>query len=108
MKKNIYLARQDGTNLYKIGITKKNPEERISELQVGNANHITLVESFCTKHDFKMETALHAEFQSNKVKEGGDEWFELEQHHVDSFGDICISKESIMDFLKKNNHYWAD
>lgn len=105
---NIYLIRQDNTNFYKIGITKKNPKERISELQVGNANHITLIETFATKHGFKFEAVIHAEFKLNKVKDGGSEWFELSNEHIDSFNDICIAKESLLDFMKNNNHFWAD
>lgn len=103
MKKNIYLARQEGTNLYKIGITKNDAKKRLKQLQTGNAAILELVETFQTKHDFTMETALHAEFQSKK-REG--EWFELEQADVDSFWDICTNKEATMDFLKANNHFW--
>lgn len=104
-KKNIYLARQEGTSLYKIGITKNNPKDRILQLQTGNAIPLLLVETFETAHDFKMETALHAEF-STKRMEG--EWFELSQAEVDSFFDICSRKEETMNFLKKNNHFWSD
>ena len=103
-KKNIYLARQEGTSLYKIGITKNDPKLRILQLQTGNAAPVELVESFQTSHNFKMETALHAQF-SLKRREG--EWFELSQEEVDTFFDICSRKEEMMDFLKNNNHFWT-
>lgn len=104
MKKNIYLARQKETSLYKIGITKNDPKLRILQLQTGNAIPLELVETFQTSHDYKMETALHAQF-SLKRMEG--EWFELSQEEVDSFFDICSRKEETMNFLKKNNHFWS-
>lgn len=99
----IYLLKQENTNLYKIGITKKNPKLRILQLQTGNAIPLILVETFETKHDFKMEKCLHAEF-SLKQKIG--EWFELDDYEVDSFFDICSRKEETLNFLKKNNHFW--
>ena len=100
----IYLLKQENSNLYKIGVTK-NTSKRIKQLQTGNAIPLELVETFQTSHDYKMETALHAQF-SLKRMEG--EWFKLSQEEVDSFFDICSRKEETMDFLKKNNHFWVD
>lgn len=101
--KSIYLAQQQDSNLYKIGITKKEPKKRIKELQTGNGNPLVLIESFKTKHDFKMETALHAHFNTKK-REG--EWFELSEEDVKNFASLCNDKEATMDFLKKNNFFW--
>lgn len=63
---NIYLVNQVDTQLYKIGVTKKDVEVRIKELQIGNPNKITLVESYKTKWDFKLENALTTIFK-NKI-----------------------------------------
>ena len=104
MKKNIYLARQSETFLYKIGITKNKPKERLKQLQTGNAAPLILIEVFQTVHSFTMETALHAHFISKK-KEG--EWFELTDDEVKGFISICKEKEATMDFLKQNNHFWS-
>lgn len=103
MTKNIYLARQQETSLYKIGITKNKPSKRIKQLQTGNAAPLELVASFPTVHDFKMETALHAHFQLKK-REG--EWFELTDEEVKTFTILCEEKEATMSFLKQNNHFW--
>jgi hypothetical protein len=104
MQKNIYLARQEETSLYKIGITKNKPLLRVKQLQTGNANPIILVETFVTNHNFIMETALHAHF-SLKKREG--EWFELSDDDVKNFKSLCMEKEATMDFLKKNNYFWS-
>lgn len=101
--KKIYLARQSNTDLYKIGITKKNPIERLKELQTGNAAEFELVHQFETKHGYKMETALHAHYASKKIK---GEWFLLENKEIDSFIQECQNKEDIMSILRNSNPYW--
>lgn len=105
MKKNIYLARQSNSDMYKIGISKKDPLLRLKELQTGNAIPLELVQQFETKHSFKMETALHSEFQSKRLE---GEWFILSESDIKNFLLLCEEKEVTMDFLKKNNHFWND
>lgn len=105
MLKIIYLARQEDSDLYKIGITKKTPEKRLKELQTGNAAPLLLIEQFQTKHNFKMETALHAEFASKRME---GEWFVLSEDDVKKFISLCEEKEAAMDFLKKNNFFWNE
>lgn len=102
-QKTIYLAKQSDSHLYKIGITKNKPKDRIKQLQTGNANPLILIETFVTSHDFKMETALHAHYMLKK-KEG--EWFDLTDEDVKNFRSLCTDKEATMDFLKLNNHFW--
>ncbi len=104
MIKKIYLARQEGTDLYKIGITKNDPKKRLKQLQTGNAGKFELVESFETKHDYKMETALHAHYQMRLVS---GEWYVLSNEEVAKFISVCEDKEATMDFLKKNNNFWG-
>lgn len=110
MRKNIYLAMQEnvfseheGTILYKIGITKNKIEERLSQLQTGNAGRLSLVCSFETKHGHKMERCLHLHYQQRKVS---GEWFCLSEEETDGFLTVCKEKEAMMDFLKSNNHFW--
>lgn len=97
----VYLANQTGTNLYKIGITKKNPETRVKELQVGNAGTLKLIESFATKYGYKMEAAMHAHFRLKNVR---DEWFELEEDDVEQFKAACEKMEKSFDVLKEANN----
>lgn len=102
--KNIYLAKQNNSDLYKIGITGKSPEKRLKELQTGNAVKLILVDKFQTKHGFLMETAMHAIFKL-KRKEG--EWFELSEEDVLNFQEYCKEKEATMDLLKSSNYFWG-
>jgi hypothetical protein len=99
--KNIYLVQQEGTQLYKIGITKKDPKVRIKELQTGNANPIILVESFQTKFDFQAEAGVQAHYKSKKVS---GEWFELTEDDVKIFYSVCERMEHSFEILKTNSY----
>jgi len=98
---NIYLINQENTNLYKIGITKKDPLKRLKELQTGNGNNLLLIKTFKTKNDFKLESALHAFYKMNKIN---SEWFELTQEQVDKFDSTCLLYESNITYLKEANN----
>lgn len=98
---NIYLATQPGTQFYKIGISKKDPILRIKEIQIGNAIELTLIASFVTKWDYKLEAALHARYKLNQVN---SEWFELTDEEVSLFIDVCTKLEETFDVLKKYNN----
>lgn len=96
--KKIYLIQQENTNLYKIGITKKNIEERIKELQTGNANKLLVVTEFQTKFNYKLETALHGYFDRKRIN---SEWFELLNEDVTNFHTICNTFENNFKLLKE-------
>ena len=96
----VYLINQSFTNLYKIGITKKNPLERLKELKIGNANDLVLIVDFVTKHSFKLERALHAYYSQYRIS---SEWFELNE--IDDFIDVCERLERNLDILKSNPFY---
>lgn len=98
---NVYLANQTGSSLYKIGITKKAPKERLRELQVGNAAQLALVEAFTTKHSYKLESALHNHYKTKKVN---SEWFELTDDQVQSFLSVCQTIEASIAFLKQSGN----
>ena len=97
--KIIYLIQQDGTNNYKIGITKKEPNKRLEELQIGSGNVLVLIHSFKTKFGFKLETILHKHFESKKIN---SEWFLLEKDEIEEFKKICILQENNLEALKEN------
>lgn len=92
----IYLAKQQGTELYKIGVTKKDPLLRLKQLQTGNPTPLQLVESFETKFDYKLEAALHKYFMTENVQ---DEWFELSEEMVADFLNQCNKFEKIFKTL---------
>lgn len=95
----IYLIQQEGTDFYKIGITRKEVKDRLKELQIGNGSTLQLLYEFQTKYNFKLETALHAHY---RLKRMTPEWFELTVEEVKEFLNICKKYEEIYDVLKDN------
>ena len=48
----VYLLCDASSNLYKIGVSRKDPHKRIAQLQTGNGNDIHLVSFHNTKYPF--------------------------------------------------------
>jgi hypothetical protein len=97
----VYLIKQEDSNLYKIGITRKSGKERLKELQIGNGNTLQLLYEFNTHHNFQLETALHAHFRIKKVN---SEWFELTEDDEKEFLITCKKYEDIYTMLKKSGN----
>lgn len=91
--KNVYLLQLEGTNVYKIGYTKSNPQKRIDNLQTGNPYKLILIEFYATKRASKLEAALHNRYNSHKVNEDEykllGEWFQFDNDIVKNFKAIC-------------------
>ena len=85
-KGNIYLVNMEGTDLYKIGYTKRDITKRLDELKTGNPNVITCVHLFETEHHVKIESWLHNIHSTNRME---GEWFELTNEDVRNFKQIC-------------------
>lgn len=95
----IYLLKSDNGDepLYKIGITNKNINERISQLQTGNGNPIHLVKFFESEFNRKIETALHYRYGH---KRKSSEWFNLTSEEVDNFLTDCQVLHDNFEYLK--------
>lgn len=98
-KKKIYLIQESQTQLFKIGITKKDVKERVKELQIGNASTLSVIHEFPTNYNFKLEKAMHAHFKPKKVN---SEWFELTFDDVKEFLNTCKKYENMYDILRNN------
>jgi hypothetical protein len=68
----IYVLNQSGSNLYKIGMTKKDGESRIKSLQTGNPQNIVVAQEY--KAPLEYEKKLHKLFSHKNVR---GEWFEF-------------------------------
>ena len=70
--RSVYLIRgNDGQ--YKIGIAK-NPKQRIKQLQTGNSDKLTIIETYESENASKIESTLHNQY-AHLRNEG--EWFDL-------------------------------
>lgn len=100
----VYLIKQQNTNLYKIGISK-DPKTRLNQLQTANADTLQLISTFKTKHGFQLETFVQRKYSDANVQL---EWFELTEAEVKQFIPVCKQGESNFDLLLENNTYLQD
>lgn len=103
----IYLIIQTdnkGNELYKIGLTKKDPILRTKELQTGNPNNISLLKYYETSNYIKLEKLLHKKHSSKKTL-ANNEWFALSNEDVMDFLKECKKLDTIIDSMKDNYFY---
>jgi Tfp pilus assembly protein FimT len=103
----VYLLLQidnDGNEHYKIGVTKRSIDDRISELQTGNPNKITLHRKYETPNYLKVENWLHRKYQTKT--EAKNEWRALTNEQVLYFLDDCKAADDNIKFLLENNHFY--
>ena len=101
----IYLLKcvSDYETCYKIGFTKnKNINKRILNLQTGNQDKITHVDSFETNYGVILEKAIHNFYAHKNIR---NEWFELDIQDVVNFPETCQKIEKNFDALKDNPYF---
>jgi predicted GIY-YIG superfamily endonuclease len=97
----IYLLRNDDGE-YKIGFTKNSTEKRVKQLLTGTSQDISIEYIFETKHNRKVETALHNLYSHKNIKR---EFFRLSIEEVKNFISKCELLERNFDILECNNMY---
>lgn len=103
----VYLLLQidfDRNESYKIGVTKRDVNIRISELQTGNPNKISLHRKYESPNYLKVEKWLHRKYQTKT--EAKNEWRTLTNEQVFSFYDDCQAADDNIKFLLKNNSFY--
>lgn len=106
--KYIYLAQIEGTEIFKIGFTKKDPKLRIESLQTGNPFKILLIDFYHTSRATKIEAILHRRFQTNKYLPDDysnllGEWFMLSNKDVKDFKKTCEQIETNLKIIEENS-----
>lgn len=100
----VYLMLQidfEGTESYKIGITKNDPILRCKQLQTGNPNKISVHRMYESKNYLKVEQWLHRKYQTRT--EAKNEWRTLTNEQVFSFLNDCKEADDNIQFLLDNN-----
>ncbi len=90
---------------YKIGITKKEPKDRVKQLQTGNVFKIELFYQFFSEMGNQTEKALHRTYGTKNVS---GEWFELTDEQVKGFPSMCERIEENLLLMKNENTYWQE
>lgn len=98
----LYLIKEDGTDHYKIGITKQPIINRVRQLQTGCPHKIVLVDYYET-NDKKLEQLVHARLKSFNTS---GEWFNLPLDEVITFKKTCREVEEQLAYLRKHNHFF--
>jgi hypothetical protein len=70
----VYIINAQGTNLYKVGYTDGDPEDRRAQLQTGCPYTLQLIASYWKEDARSVETVAHKILASYNVN---GEWFEL-------------------------------
>jgi hypothetical protein len=96
----VYLLNKD--DYYKIGFTRKDPMQRIKQLNTGSTSAISLVYVFTTKYPSKLEASLHRKY---KQKKAFGEWYRLSHQDVCNFLKECNNLTHIFETLNENP-YW--
>jgi hypothetical protein len=96
---------EKGNEKYKIGVTKREINKRISELQTGNDSKIQLLKHYQSENYLKVEKWLHRKYNSFKT-ESNNEWFALQPEHVISFLKDCKEADDNINFLLQNNPFY--
>lgn len=104
----VYLIRQGHDDLYKIGSTRKHPQDRLRELQTGNPEELHLIAHYKTEHFQKIEHLMHIAHEKYHVTR---EWFRFDLSMEDEFITECESKEAAAKILveqDQRNKEWKD
>lgn len=92
--KFVYLIQVEGSDIYKVGYTKNNPEKRLKELQTASAKKLVLVDYYKTKRAPQIESTIHNTYSSCQMMEEDGvkligEWFRFDQNTRNDFKKIC-------------------
>lgn len=100
----VYVAKETGTNRYKIGCTRKKPILRLKALNTGNSNVLELRTVFETKYGFKLEKSLHLKYKQNAC--AVNEWFEFDVFDEQEFLQYCLQENKLFEFMETENYFW--
>jgi len=104
MNEFIYLLEEVDADIkykrYKIGYTTKSISKRIKQLQTGNPNKLSLLQSYqATERGRRLESMLHTHYKFKRIS---GEWFELDKNDIESFIEICNQKQHIIELMRDN------
>lgn len=105
--KYVYLFNVEGTDVYKIGVSK-NPKKRKPQVQTGCPYKVIEVHRFESKYFNDIETRLHSQYSLQKTDEYGrelqGEFFYLSKDDRDMFLENCRRSEELFLLLEKNTY----
>lgn len=82
----VYIFEDTDKGIYKVGMTKRNPQVRIKEAQTFNAKNLRLVDFFESDYYKEIEKFLHVSYKRFHINR---EWFSLDLETVCNFKKLC-------------------
>ena len=103
----IYLISSEinDSTLYKIGITKRKINKRLTELKTGNPATLSVIHTFESKYAPKIEKHFHISKAYNNM---GGEWFQLSHDDINNFIPQCKLIHDNLTLLANNNTWIID
>jgi hypothetical protein len=98
-------ADDKGYEKYKIGVTKKNPDERVKKLRTGNSNELFVIKKYQSENYRKIEKWFHRKYVSQRTI-SQNEFFELTNEQVLRFIDDCKEIDQTINYLRSNNPFF--
>ncbi len=96
---------QNGNEKYKIGMTKKSPDERVKKLRTGNSNQLFVIRKYESYNYKKIEKWLHRKYSGQRTI-SMNEFFHLTNDQVANFIDDCKEIDKIISYMVENNPYF--
>ena len=106
--KSVYLICSeslDGNRIYKIGITKRDIENRLKEFRTGNCSNLYLVDLYKSEWASKIESQLHKIFMAKRIS---GEWFNLDANDLVLFKEKCNLIHSNLELISTQNTYYLE
>ncbi len=98
-------ADDKGYEKYKIGVTRKNPEERVKKLRTGNSNELFVLKKYRSENYRKIEKWFHRKYISQRTI-SQNEFFELTNEQVLRFIDDCKEIDQTINYMRSNNPFF--
>jgi len=95
----LYILNAQGTNLYKIGVTRYKVSKRIAALQTGNPNKIVVVWQLESEYANNIEKTVHRFYSYCKTS---GEWFEFEDISLEEVKEKIKQIEQHIILIKEN------
>jgi hypothetical protein len=88
---------------FKVGVTKKTPEDRLRSLHTGSSGELVLLKTYESENYRRIETVLHRGYKPYST-DGGKEWFELPPTLALDFFNECKKIDDNIKYLQESGN----
>ena len=96
---------KNGDEAHKIGVTIRDVNKRLSELQKGNSNKLSILNTYQSKNYIKVEGMLHARYNYKQTL-AKNEFFKLSDDEVIGFLQTCKKLDETIELLLRDNPFF--